>query len=126
MRAPDVSLRTYDSATRSVREFTPLRPGAASIYVCGATVQAPPHLGHARGGVIFDVLRRWLRHRGHDVTFIRNVTDIDDKILRKAADARQPWCAGRRFRNASFVRRTTHWAACHRRRNRARRATSPT
>jgi cysteinyl-tRNA synthetase len=88
-----MSFQIYDTGTRTVRTFTPLHPGAVSIYVCGATVQAPPHLGHMRGAVEFDILRRWLTHNGYDVTFIRNVTDIDDKILRKAAEARQPWWA---------------------------------
>jgi cysteinyl-tRNA synthetase len=89
-----VSLRLYDTATREVREFVPLTPGRAGVYLCGATVQAPPHIGHIRSGVAFDVLRRWLE-RGHglDVTFIRNVTDIDDKILAKSADAGVPWWA---------------------------------
>jgi len=71
----------YDTATRAVRAFEPLEPGRATIYLCGATVQAPPHIGHIRSGVAFDVLGRWLEHRGYAVTFIRNVTDIDDKIL---------------------------------------------
>jgi cysteinyl-tRNA synthetase len=61
------------------------------MYVCGATVQGPPHIGHVRSGLNYDVLRRWLAHSGYDVTLIRNVTDIDDKILRKAADAGRPW-----------------------------------
>jgi cysteinyl-tRNA synthetase len=100
-----MSLHIYDSAAHAVREFIPLRAGAVSIYVCGATVQAPPHLGHLRGAVDFDILRRWLAHNAYDVTFIRNVTDIDDKILRKAAAAGQPWWAWaaaqeRRFRAA--------------------------
>jgi cysteinyl-tRNA synthetase len=88
-----VALQLYDSATRSARPFTPMTPGAASIYVCGATVQSPPHIGHIRSGVNFDILRRWLTHTGHDVTFIRNVTDIDDKILAKSAGAGRPWWA---------------------------------
>jgi cysteinyl-tRNA synthetase len=105
MTRPAVPLRIYDSATRSVREFVPLRAGRVSIYVCGATVQAPPHLGHLRGAVAFDILRRWLAHRSYQVTFIRNVTDIDDKILERAARAGQPWWAWaalqeRRFREA--------------------------
>src|SRR5436190_551551 len=75
----------------AVRDFVPLRPGHASIYLCGATVQGLPHIGHVRSGVAFDVLRRWLTAKGHDVAFIRNVTDIDDKILMKAADAGRPW-----------------------------------
>jgi cysteinyl-tRNA synthetase len=86
-----VSLRLYDTATRSQREFTPLRSGAASIYVCGATVQGMPHIGHVRSGLNYDVLRRWLARGGLDVTLVRNVTDIDDKILIKAADAGRPW-----------------------------------
>ena len=77
--------------TRAVRDFVPLRPGHASIYLCGATVQGLPHIGHVRSGVAFDVLRRWLMAKGYDVSFVRNVTDIDDKILNKAADAGRPW-----------------------------------
>jgi len=88
-----VTLHLYDTATRSVREFVPLEPGRVGIYLCGATVQAPPHVGHVRSSLCFDVLRRWLTHSGHEVTFIRNVTDIDDKILTKAAAAGVPWWA---------------------------------
>ena len=86
-----VSLHLYDTATRSQRAFTPLRSGAASIYVCGATVQGMPHIGHVRSGLNYDVLRRWLGRDGLDVTLVRNVTDIDDKILTKAAEAGRPW-----------------------------------
>jgi cysteinyl-tRNA synthetase len=86
-----VSLRLYDSATRNVRSFVPLEEGKASIYVCGLTVQSEPHVGHVRSGVNFDVLRRWLSYRGYAVTFIRNITDIDDKILTKAAEQGRPW-----------------------------------
>jgi cysteinyl-tRNA synthetase len=88
-----VALHLYDSASRSLREFVPLEPGKASIYLCGATVQAPPHIGHVRSGVNFDILRRWLQHNRYDVTFVRNVTDIDDKILAKSAENDQPWWA---------------------------------
>ena len=84
-------LRLHDTYTGAVREFVPIRPGHASIYLCGATVQGLPHIGHVRSGVAFDVLRRWLLAKGYDVAFIRNVTDIDDKILNKAADAGRPW-----------------------------------
>src|SRR6195952_6149781 len=77
--------------TGVVRDFVPVTPGHASIYLCGATVQGLPHIGHVRSGVAFDVLRRWLTAKGYDVLFIRNVTDIDDKILTKAADADRPW-----------------------------------
>jgi cysteinyl-tRNA synthetase len=86
-----VTLRLYDTATREVRDFAPLEEGKAGVYVCGLTVQSEPHVGHVRSGVNFDVLRRWLTHRGFDVTFIRNVTDIDDKILAKAAEQGRPW-----------------------------------
>jgi len=85
------TLRLYDSATREIRDFVPLEPGKATIYVCGLTVQSEPHIGHVRSGVNFDVLQRWLRHRGYEVTFIRNVTDIDDKILIKSAEQGRPW-----------------------------------
>jgi cysteinyl-tRNA synthetase len=86
-----VSLRLFDTATRKQRDFVPLRAGAASIYVCGATVQGLPHIGHVRSGLNYDVLRRWLAHKGLDVMLVRNVTDIDDKIMRKAAAAGRPW-----------------------------------
>jgi cysteinyl-tRNA synthetase len=84
-------LRLHDTYTGGVRDFVPLRPGHASIYLCGATVQSLPHIGHIRSGVAFDVLRRWLTAKGLDVAFVRNVTDIDDKILTKAAEAGRPW-----------------------------------
>jgi cysteinyl-tRNA synthetase len=88
-----VTLRLYDTATRDVRDFAPLTPGEVGIYLCGATVQAPPHVGHLRPAVAFDVLRRWLERKGLRVTLIRNVTDIDDKILAKAAAAGVEWWA---------------------------------
>ena len=80
-----MTLRLHDTETRDVREFTPLVPGQVSIYLCGATVQAPPHIGHLRAAL----LRHrppLARSRGYAVTFVRNVTDIDDKIIRKAAE----------------------------------------
>jgi cysteinyl-tRNA synthetase len=86
-----VTLHLYDTATRSQREFHPVRSGTASIYVCGATVQGIPHIGHVRSGLNFDVLRRWLEYGGNDVFLVRNVTDIDDKILDKAAAAGRTW-----------------------------------
>jgi cysteinyl-tRNA synthetase len=86
-----VSLRLFDTATREQRDFVPLRAGVASIYVCGATVQGVPHIGHVRSGLNYDVLRRWLEHGGLDVRLVRNVTDIEDKILLKAAAADRPW-----------------------------------
>jgi len=86
-----VTLHLYDTAARSLREFTPVREGHASVYLCGATPQSVPHIGHVRSGVAFDILRRWLLANGYDVTFVRNVTDIDDKILTKAAENGRPW-----------------------------------
>jgi len=86
-------VRLYDTATRAVREFTPLVDGKVSMYVCGATVQSAPHVGHIRSGVAFDVLARWFRASGYDVTLVRNVTDIDDKILAKESVENRPWWA---------------------------------
>jgi len=86
-----VSLHLFDTASRSVREFHPVRDGTASIYVCGPTPQGPPHIGHVRSALNYDVLRRWLSHQGLAVTLARNVTDVDDKILAKAAEKDTPW-----------------------------------
>ena len=88
-----MSLRLYDTATRSVRDFVPLVEGKVGIYHCGLTVQGAPHIGHIRKEVVFDVLRRWLERSGHEVTIVANVTDIDDKILVKAAEAGTEWFA---------------------------------
>jgi cysteinyl-tRNA synthetase len=88
-----VTLNLYDTATREVSQFKSLEPGKASIYICGATVQGAPHIGHVRSGVNFDILRRWLIKSGYAVTFIRNVTDIDDKILHTAKHDEIPWWA---------------------------------
>ena len=87
------SLRLYNTANREVGDFTPLRSGEVSIYVCGATVQNAPHIGHVRSGINFDILRRWLIASGYKVTFIRNITDIDDKILHRASHESMPWWA---------------------------------
>jgi cysteinyl-tRNA synthetase len=97
-----VTLHVYDTATRSLRLFEPLVPGRASIYVCGLTVQGPPHIGHVRSAVNYDILVRWLAHLGYDVTLVRNVTDIDDKILSKSAEAHQDWWAWA-YRNEQAV-----------------------
>ena len=86
-------LNLYNTADRAVSKFVPLSAGKVGIYLCGATVQAPPHIGHIRSGVNFDILRRWLTAIGYDVTFVRNVTDIDDKILHKAVHENIPWWA---------------------------------
>ena len=85
------ALNLYDTKSRTVSTFKPLTAGKVGIYLCGATVQAPPHIGHIRSGVNFDILRRWLIASGFDVTFVRNVTDIDDKILHKAIHEEIPW-----------------------------------
>ena len=84
-------LKLYDTASHAVSSFTPIKPGQVGIYVCGATVQSSPHIGHIRAAVAFDVVRRWFERLGYKVTFVRNVTDIDDKILDKAAAAGQQW-----------------------------------
>ena len=95
-----MSLHLYDTSARAIREFVPVEAGRASLYLCGATVQAPPHIGHIRSGVNFDVLRRWLTRSGYDVTFCRNVTDIDDKIIRVAAAEGVPVVRGGRAQPA--------------------------
>jgi cysteinyl-tRNA synthetase len=86
-----VTLRLHDTATRSVRDFVPRVPGRVGVYLCGLTVQGVPHIGHLRSGVNYDVLRRWLLRSGYDVTFVRNVTDVDDKILEKSAEQGRPF-----------------------------------
>ena len=88
-----MSFRLYDTATRAVRYFEPLVEGEVGIYHCGLTVQGPPHIGHIRKEVVFDVLRRWLERSGVQVTVVGNVTDIDDKILARSAEAGVPWWA---------------------------------
>src|SRR5215469_11730274 len=86
-------LRLHDTNTRAVREFRPVIPGCASVYLCGATVQGAPHIGHLRSAVCFDILVRWLEASGYHVTYCRNFTDIDDKILAAAAAEGVPWWA---------------------------------
>jgi cysteinyl-tRNA synthetase len=88
-----VTLRLHDTLARSTKALEPVTPGAVSIYVCGPTVQSPPHVGHARSAIAFDILRRWLIASGYDVTFLRNVTDIDDKILHNAGHEDIAWWA---------------------------------
>jgi cysteinyl-tRNA synthetase len=85
------ALNLYDTKSRVIAPFKPIKKGEVGIYLCGATVQAPPHIGHIRSGVNFDILRRWLIASGFNVTFVRNVTDIDDKILHKAVHEEIPW-----------------------------------
>ena len=78
-------LALYDTLSRQTRPFEPVRAGRVGIYVCGPTVQAPPHVGHVRSAIVFDILRRWLTATGYEVDLVRNVTDIDDKIIATAA-----------------------------------------
>ena len=106
--------RFYDTATGATRDFTPITDGQVSIYYCGATVQGRPHVGHIRSAVVFDILVRWLEYAGNKVTLVRNVTDVDDKILSRSVEsfapefvatedypAREPWWAlAYRFENA--------------------------
>ena len=88
-----MTLRLYNTATREVSALEPVTPGRVSIYHCGLTVQGPPHIGHIRKEVVFDVLRRWLVHQGLEVTIVANITDIDDKILQKGAEQGRDWFA---------------------------------
>jgi cysteinyl-tRNA synthetase len=88
-----VSLRLYDTGTRTVREFRPRKADEVGVYLCGLTVQGPPHIGHLRSGVSYDVLIRWLRRSGYNVTYVRNITDIDDKILVRGREQGRPWWA---------------------------------
>ena len=96
-------LDLYDTASHQVSHFVPLKPGEVGIYVCGATVQSSPHIGHIRAAVAFDIVRRWFLKLGYKVTFVRNVTDIDDKILVKAAAAGQRWWARAYYYEREFT-----------------------
>lgn len=96
-------LDLYDTASHQVSHFVPLKPGEVGIYVCGATVQSSPHIGHIRAAVAFDIVRRWFLKLGYKVTFVRNVTDIDDKILDKAAAAGQRWWARAYYYEREFT-----------------------
>lgn len=88
------SLKLYDSASHALVPLAPtVTPGKVTIYLCGATVQGSPHIGHMRSAIAFDVLTRWLEYCGQEVVLVRNVTDIDDKILAKSAQAGAPWWA---------------------------------
>lgn len=114
LKSDTVGQQFYDTATGAIRDFTPLRDGEVSVYYCGATVQGRPHVGHIRSAVVFDILVRWLEYAGHKVTLVRNVTDIDDKILVRSEDSFAPdftatqdypseeqwWALAYRFENA--------------------------
>jgi len=90
---PLIMLKLYNSLARDKQEFVPIQPGQVKMYVCGMTVYDYCHLGHARVLVVFDMITRWLRSSGYEVTYVRNVTDIDDKIIRRARENAEPYSA---------------------------------
>ena len=94
-----MSIRLFDSKEQALRDFSPLAPGRVGMYVCGPTVQSSPHVGHLRSALVYDQLRRWLTHEGYQVTLVRNVTDIDDKVLdnAKAVGVEEWWALAYRM-----------------------------
>lgn len=84
-------MKLFDTKAGEIRDFVPLEANRVSIYVCGPTVQSAPHIGHLRSALVYDQMARWLEHRGYRVTLVRNVTDIDDKVLEKAQEADKAW-----------------------------------
>lgn len=92
-----MTVRLYDTRTQAIAEFAPLVPGEVGLYVCGPTVQSSPHIGHLRSALVYDLWRRWLTYRGFRVTLVRNVTDIDDKILANATGTEEWWALAYRF-----------------------------
>jgi len=86
-------LHIHNSLTRQKQPFVPIQPGKVRMYVCGVTVYDYCHIGHARFMVVFDVVRRWLRSSGFDVTYVRNITDIDDRIIKRAQENGEPFQA---------------------------------
>ena len=83
-------IRIYNTLTRKKEELAPLRPGEIRMYVCGVTVYDLSHIGHGRSALVFDVIGRYLRYRGYEVRFIRNFTDVDDKIIKRAQEEGVP------------------------------------
>ena len=95
-----MTIRLYDTKTQALADFVPLVDGRVGLYVCGPTVQSSPHIGHLRSALVYDLWRRWLTYRGLDVTLVRNVTDIDDKILANASsteEGEQWWALAYRY-----------------------------
>jgi cysteinyl-tRNA synthetase len=84
-------MKLYDTRSRELRTIEPIQSGKLSIYVCGPTVQSEPHIGHLRSALVYDVLTRWASVQGYEVTLVRNVTDIEDKVLERAAELEMPW-----------------------------------
>ncbi len=85
-----MSLRIYNTLSRALEPFTPIEPGHVRMYVCGMTIYDLCHIGHARMAMAFDVVQRWLKASGYRVTYVRNITDIDDKIIRRALERNIP------------------------------------
>ncbi|HEY4268771.1 MAG TPA: cysteine--tRNA ligase [Galbitalea sp.] len=92
-----MSIRLYDTRAQATTDFVPLVPGQVGVYVCGPTVQSSPHIGHLRSALVYDLWRRWFAYRGFDVTLVRNVTDIDDKILANASSTETWWALAYRY-----------------------------
>ncbi|MCP2030163.1 cysteinyl-tRNA synthetase [Okibacterium sp. HSC-33S16] len=92
-----MAIQLYDSRAQALRDFTPLVPGKVGLYVCGPTVQSSPHIGHLRSALVYDQLRRWFNYSGYDVTLVRNVTDIDDKVLANASESEEWWALAYRM-----------------------------
>ena len=86
-----MAIRIYNTLTRTKEDFAPREPGQVSMYVCGVTSYAPAHIGHGRSAVAFDIVRRWLTHRGYQVTFVYNITDVEDKIIAASARESRGW-----------------------------------
>jgi cysteinyl-tRNA synthetase len=112
-----VALRIYDTLTREKRDFVPVKPGHVGMYVCGITVQNKPHVGHIRASLSAEVMRRWFEHQGYAVTYVYNFTDVDDKIIERAAAEGVEYAsvsernidAYLRFADLHNIKRATHY-----------------